>query len=392
MAQISERITGITGGQSDGWDVFYKARRMIDQGVPVLELSIGEHDIGTDISILEAMHNAALAGHTGYAPVPGIDPLRATIAKRISDRTGVPTGPENILITAGGQAGLFATHMALCETGDRALYCDPYYATYPGSIRAAGALPVTVKTLPENGFQPRVDDILAVSKGAKTLLINSPNNPTGAVYTEATMNGIADVCRDQDIWLISDEVYDTQIWQGEHISPRSLPGMLERTLVIGSMSKSHAMTGSRCGWIAGPENVIDHLTNLATHTTYGVAEFVQYAADFALMAGPELEEKIAAPYLRRRNIAQQLIAKQNVVRLLPAQGAMYILLDIRATGLSGESFADALLEQELIAVMPGESFGNCAAGHLRIAMTQEDSKFKDALGRLIDFAQKLSPK
>ncbi len=388
--QLSNRITGLTGGGSDGWDLFYKARRLKDSGQPIVELTIGDHDIGTEPVILSAMDASAQGGNTGYALVPGSDSLRATVATRIQTRTGVPTAAENILITPGGQSALFTAHSAICGEADRALYCDPYYATYPGTIRAVGAIPVPIQTSPEDDFQPNQADIESLANGAKSLLINSPNNPTGVVYSRKTMQGVARACINHDLWLVSDEVYDTQVWQGEHLSPRSLPGMLDRTLVVGSMSKSHAMTGSRCGWVAGPAEVIAHMINLATHTTYGVPGYIQDAAEFALKAGPELEEKVAAPFLRRRAIAASVIQAQNVVQMVPSGGAMYIMLDIRATGLSGEEFGFALLDKEQIAIMPGESFGKAAAGHIRVAMTVDDESFKVALTRIVNFAKELS--
>ncbi|TCL09634.1 arginine:pyruvate transaminase [Shimia isoporae] len=389
--QLSQRITHITGGGSDGWDVFYKARRMIADGEAVIELTIGEHDIRTDPIILGAMDDSARGGHTGYAMVPGTQDLREAVAERIQERTVVPTTYKNILITPGGQAGLFASHVATCNAGDRALYIDPYYATYPGTIRGVGAEPVVVRTHAEDAFQPRAEDIAAeAAKGAASLLINSPNNPTGTVYSAETLEGIAAVCREHDLWLISDEVYDTQVWEGEHISPRSLQDMSERTLVVGSMSKSHAMTGSRVGWVCGPEAAIEHLVNLATHTTYGVAGFIQDAAVFALDQGPDLEEKIAEPFRRRRQIAREILAEQNTVGLIPAQGAMYLMLDVRATGLSGEDFANSLLDTHKIATMPGESFGTAAHGHVRVAMTVDDERFAKALKTLVDHAQTLA--
>lgn len=384
--QLSKRITGLTGGGSDGWDIFNKAREMIAAGTEVIELTIGEHDIRTAAPILQEMHRAALGGHTGYAAVPGTADLRACVAHRVADRTGVPTAPENVLITPGGQAGLFAAHVATCDAGDTALYLDPYYATYPGTIRGAGAVPKAIRTRPEHRFQPQRADLAAAAPQARTLLINTPNNPTGVVYDRATLESIAAVCRDHDMWLISDEVYDTQVWQGQHLSPRTLPGMAERTLVIGSMSKSHAMTGSRCGWVIGPQDVIAHLATLAIHTTYGVPGYIQDASRYALELGTAFEAEVGAPFARRRAAAMARVAAQDVVRLVPAGGAMYLMLDIRATGLSGEAFAHDLLQTERIAVMPGESFGEAAAGHLRVAMTVADDVFDDALNRLLAHA------
>ncbi len=388
--KLSHRISNLTGGGSDGWGVFYRARAMKAAGTPVLELTIGEHDVLTDPAILDALHGAAKAGHTGYASVPGTPALRRAVAARIEARTGVPTGPENIIITAGGQAGLFAAHHAACDEGDRALYIDPYYATYPGTIRAVGAVPEVVAAPADRGFQPDLVALAKAAKGARSLLINSPNNPTGVIYSRATLEGIAKICQDEDMLLISDEVYDTQVWEGEHISPRALPGMADRTLVIGSMSKSHAMTGSRIGWICGPKEAIDTLITLSTHTTYGVPGYIQDAALFALEQGPALEEAVAAPFRRRRAISQDLLAGQNVVQAAPADGAMYTMLDIRATGLSGEAFAYKLLEDEHIAVMPGESFGQSAAGHIRVAMTIADDDYAKALSRLLAYVARMA--
>ena len=394
MPNFSDRIAGLTGGGDDGWGLFYRARAMVAAGEPVLELTIGEHDTRTSPAILDAMAASARGGHTGYAAVPGTAALRAAVAERLTQTSGVAHGPENVLITPGGQAALFAAHHAACDPGDVALMIDPYYATYPGTIRGAGAVPRAVATRPEDGFQPRETDLavaaLSAQGAARSLLINSPNNPTGAVYTAETMEGIARVVEDHDLWLISDEVYDTQVWQGRHVSPRSLPGMAERTLQVGSLSKSHAMTGSRCGWIVAPEDVTGHLIQLATNTNYGVAGFVQSAGLFALELGAAFEAEIAAPFRRRRDIVLDLVARQQAVRAIPAQGAMYAMLDIRATGMSGEAFGMALLKDHHIAVMPGESFGDAAAGHVRLALTVDDERLREAVAVLLDFAGKIA--
>ncbi len=182
----STRITSLTKGGSDGWEVFYRARQMIKSGTPVVELTIGEHDIRTHGDILKAMQISAEKGHTGYAAVPGTDALRNTIAKRIQKRTRVPTKKNNIVITPGGQSALFSAHLAILDPGDIALYCDPYYATYPGTIRGAGAKEKVVTCYPEDNFQPQLSELSLAANGATSLLINSPNNPTGVVYDQTT--------------------------------------------------------------------------------------------------------------------------------------------------------------------------------------------------------------
>ena len=388
--KLSSRITQITPGGADGWELYRKARLMKAGGQPVIQLTLGEPDIRTDPQILQALHDAAKGGHTGYPSIPGIPALRTKIADRIADRTGVPTTAANIQITAGGQAGLFMAHHAACDPGDVALYIDPYYPTYPGTIRTIGAIPRAVTARAEDGFQPRASAIAAASDGAKSLLINSPNNPTGAIYATETLQGIARACQDHDLWLISDEVYDTQVWQGNHLSPRALPEMAGRTLVIGSMSKSHAMTGSRLGWICGPQDAIAHLTDLTTNSNYGIPGYIQDAALFALNLGPAFEAQIAAPFQRRRAITQRILAGQNLISAAPMDGAMYVMLDIRPTRLTGEAFAERLLHEHLIAVMPGGSFGQATVGHIRVAMTVADDLYAAALTRILTFAQDLA--
>ncbi len=386
MPQASSRLRNLTPGGDDGWGVFYRARKMKAAGQPVLELTIGEHDTRTAPEILDEMARSAHAGATGYASVPGITPLREAVAKRLSASHGLSYDIDNILITPGGQSALFAAHNAACDDGDRALLIDPYYATYPGTIRAVGAVPVAVAAKSEDGFQPDLAALRAAAPGAASLLINTPNNPTGAVYSQDSLAGIAEIAEAEDFWVISDEVYDSQVWEGRHLPFAAVPGMFERTMTVGSLSKSHAMTGSRLGWVAGPKPVIADLINLATHTTYGVPGYIQEAGLFALMLGPGAEAEVGAPFLRRRALMLERLQGQNLLRAIPPQGAMYVMLDIRGTGLSGTEFAERLLAEELVAVMPGESFGRAAAGHVRVALTLPDDQFAEAIDRLLAFA------
>ena len=363
---------------------------MIAKGQDVLELTIGEHDIRTDPTILAAMHQSALGGHTGYASVPGTPELRRAVAARVQERTGVPTSHKNVLITPGGQAGLFVAILCATDPGDGVVHLDPYYATYSTSIRAASCVPMPIKTGPENDFQPSAADLNSRPEGARAFLMNSPNNPTGTVYSTETMKSIAEYVQRNELTLISDEVYDTQIWSGAHVSPRALPNMAERTIVIGSMSKSHAMTGSRIGWVIAPEEAIENMIDLATNTTYGVAGFVQDAALFALSQGEVFEAEIAAPFKRRREIALKILQGFPNIPMIAPRGGMYLMLDVRKTGLSGIEFANRLLDERSIAVMPGESFGDSAAGHIRVAMTIADDRFGDALRGLCEFAESLT--
>ena len=314
------------------------------------------------------------------------DTLREAIAARMADRTGIATGPENVFVSSGGQGALFAALMGALEPGQKAVIIDPYYATYPASVRATGGVLHILKANPDDGFQLDRDALMKATDGAQALLINSPNNPTGAIYSDATLRAIREACLSHDLWCLSDEVYDSQVHSGRHVSPRQLPDMAERSLVIGSLSKSHVMTGFRLGWLVGPAPFIGPLTDLTNATTYGAPGFVQDAAFAAITEGAHDETETAALYTRRRNCALDALQGVNTLRISPPDGAMYVMLDIRQTGLSGLDFANRLLDTHAIAVMPGESFGEAATGHIRVALTQPDDILADALDTIARFA------
>lgn len=386
--RTSLRSHGIVDAAGDGWGSLHRVRAMRGAGRPVTDLTIGEHDRRTDPAILAAMDASARGGNTGYVSVWGMPALREAVAARVARTTGAPTTPDEVLITPGGQAALFSALMTTCDPGDRAVMISPAYATYPGTIRAASAVPRVVEARPEDGFVPRAEALAAVAQDARALVLNTPNNPTGAVYSAATLLALAEAA--PDAWLICDEVYDTQVWEGAHVSPRALPGLAERTLVVGSMSKGHAMTGSRIGWLAGPAEAIVLAHDLATHTTYGVPGFIQDAALHALSMGEALERRVAEPFGLRRAVALGALAPHAGVSAHEPGGAMYLMADVRATGLTGEAFAAALLERHAVAVMPGESFGRPAAGHVRVALTADDAALAEAMTRLGEMASALA--
>ena len=388
--RIAERLRTMGGDDGGAWIPYFRAKQMIAAGQHVTELTIGDHDIKTSKDIMDAMHQSALTGKTGYTEITGVKRLRQAIAERIQNRTGVDTSEENLIITSGGQGALLTAHLATLNEGDRALYGEPYYPTYPNTIRAAGGLPVALPMRSEFGFQPDNESLDRLAKGARTILFNSPNNPTGAIYPRESLDRIAATAIEKDLWAISDEVYDTQVWEGEHISIRSMPGMRERTLVVGSMSKAFAMTGFRIGWLVGPEDLIKSVGELTTVVTFGVPEFIQDAALFALEQGKQLEQKIAAPFKERRQAALDVLQGRNAIAITPPSGSMYLMLDIRSTRMSGKEFANHLLDREQIAVMPGESFGASAAGHIRVALTAERNVLEDALARLANLVESLA--
>lgn len=386
MPTPSSRVSGITPSGKDGWEVHFDALTRHQAGEPIIMLSVGDHDFHTPAGTVDACVRELRAGHHHYTHLPGLPRLREAMAKVTTACTSVPTAPEQVLSTPGGQAALFAAALATTDPGDHAIIVAPYYATYPPTFRAAQVDISIVEARAEDGFQPDAAAIeAAVRPNTRSILINTPNNPTGAVYARATLEAIADVCRRHDLWLISDEVYWTIAGGREHLSPRALPGMAERTLVVNSMSKSHGMTGWRIGWLAGPQDFIDTVISLNLVSTYGLPDFVSRAAIDALENGHGVAD-IAARYAARRDVFLDAVRGMNGVTVRGSEGGMYVMLDVSALEPDCEAFAWALLEAEKVAVMPGGSFGDAAKGHIRISLCQPEDVLREAASRIARFA------
>ena len=366
-------------------------RKMFDlAGDDVISFGLGEPDFQPPSVAIEAFYQAMLDGRNKYTTTAGLPALRKKIAASWSAyQNGMDE--NNVCMTMSGTNALLNLFMTLINPGQNILLPEPYFPLYGPDATLVGGEAKYYPCLFEHEFIPQVSDLEEmVDEHTVAILYNFPSNPTGGTLDEQQRDDLLAFAEKHDLWIISDEVYDTMIWQGEHVSPRTLPGMAERTLVVGSMSKSHAMTGSRIGWIIGPEEAIEHLGNLSTHTTYGVAGFVQEAATFALSQGDAFETGISQPFRRRRDLVIDMLEGQNAVRAIPADGGMFVMLDVRATGLSGEDFADRLLTEHLVGVMPGESFGKAAAGHIRVALTVDDDRLAGAIGLLIELATELA--
>jgi len=385
MPELSSRVAGITPSGKDGWEVHFEAMTRRQAGEPIIMLSVGDHDFHTPAETVEACVREVRAGHHHYTQLPGMPRLRAAMAAASTACTGIDTAPDEILAAPGGQAALFAATIATIDPGDHAIMIAPYYATYPPTFRAAGADFTIVEAHAEAGFQPDPSEIdRAVRPNTRALLINTPNNPTGAVYTRETLEGIAEICRRRDLWLISDEVYWTITGGRQHLSPRALPGMAERTLVVNSMSKSHGMTGWRIGWLTAPRPVVDTLISLNLVSTYGLPDFVSRAAIEALENGYGVAA-IAERYATRRTVFLDAIHGMNGVTVRGSEGGMYVMLDVSAVEPDCEAFAWGLLRAENVAVMPGGSFGDAAKGHVRISLCQPEDVLREASARIRRF-------
>jgi arginine:pyruvate transaminase len=385
MSTPSKRLSGIIPSGKGGWEVHFEAWKRKEAGEPIIVLSVGDHDFDTPGETVEACVTALRAGHHHYTQLPGIPRLREAMARASTRCTGVETSAAEVLVTPGGQLALYAAVQGTLDRGDHAVVVAPYYATYPGTFRAAEADFTVVEAEAADGFQPRAEAIEAALKpNTRAILINTPNNPTGAIYSRESLEAIAELCVRRDLWLLSDEVYWT-LGGGHHISPRALPGMAERTLVINSMSKSHGMTGWRMGWLTGPESMIALLVSLNLVTTYGLTGFIQQAAAEALENDYGVQQ-IADTYNGRRKVFLDAIRGLNDITVRGSEGGMYVMLDVSAIERDDEKFAWAFLDAEKVGVMPGSSFGDAAAGHIRVSLCQPDGVLLEAATRLRRFA------
>ncbi len=386
MPSLSPRLQSLLPAGKNGWELHFNAVQRKEAGQDIIIMTAGDHDFPTPSPTVDGCIRALMDGHHHYTPLNGQPRLRQAMAALSSQTTGIATTDDQILATTGGQGALFAAIQATLDTGDHGLLIGPYYATYPATLRSAGAMVDVVAARPDNGFQPTAQDIdAALTPRTRVLLINSPNNPTGAVYTPQTLEMIADICRRHDLWLISDEVYWSMA-DGHHLSPRSLPGMADRTLVVNSLSKSHGMTGWRIGWLTGPAAVIQMLIGLNLVSTYGLPDFSSHAATLALENSIGITE-IATRYSHRRQVVRNRLHGHDRLHLRGSDGAIYMMVDISAITSDDEAFAWALLDQEHLAVMPGSSFGAEARSHIRLSLAQPDQILAEGIDRLIRFTQ-----
>lgn len=387
FAPISDRLAGLGAAK---WAVHAEGLRRASLGEPIIMLSIGEPDLPPPASVLDAAATAMRSGRTRYAHGQGEPQTLAAIANHLTQRSGVAVTPEQILYTAGTQNGLCTALLTLVQTGDEVLVPDPYYATYEGLVAASGAAFVPVATRPEDNFHATARAIeRAVTKRTKVLLLNTPSNPTGAVLTEKEIDEIGAVCERHDLWIICDEVYADMTFDVPFCSPFDRPHLRHRTLAVSSISKSHALPGFRAGWVASHPDVTPRLVLVAEAMLFGSQPFIEDALTVALNEKhPEVEQLRLAFRQRAETLITAFADSQAITARMP-EGGMFVMLDVRRTKLSGEEFAWQLLRQENVSVMPGESFGNGGAGHIRIALTVDSEILRDACTRIRKLAEKI---
>jgi arginine:pyruvate transaminase len=389
--RFAGRVEQIRGQGAGAWAVHFAALALRRSGRDVILLTVGDPDQAPPEAVIEATVQSLARHRTGYAPITGDPELRSAIARRVSQRSGQPCTADNVVAVAGAQAGVYSAIQCLAGPGDEVIVPEPVYATYEGVIAAAGARMVNVPLRPENGFHPDIDSLArAITPRTRVLWVNTPHNPTGAVMTQAEMEAVAMLCRRHDLSLLSDEVYEDLAYARPHVSAWSLPDMAERTIVVSSLSKSHAMPGFRLGWIIAPATMTENLFHLLVCMLYGGPPFIQDGALVALRQELPEVSAIHTAYRDRASFVSRHLAEAPRCRVTAPEGGMFVLLDVRATGLSARDFAHALLRQEGVAILPCDGFGPSAVGQLRVSLTAPEERLDAAATRIVRFARSLA--
>ncbi len=372
------------------WDVHGKAKQMIMQGQDVILLTIGDPDFNTPQPIIDTAVRSLQTGRTHYTPSLGELPLRQVIAARHAQAEQRPVSHENVAVVAGAQCGLYAATRCILQPGDEVILFSPVYTTYEPVIGATGATPVFVPLRSDRGFHFDPADLAAaITPHTRAIIINSPNNPTGAMINPDELEALADLSTRHDLWLIIDEVYSNFSYSQPHLRPATIPALADRTIVISSLSKSHAMTGWRLGWVIAPTKLIEHIGNLLSVMLFGQPPFIQDAALHALTLEHNEADAMRSAYRNRRDAVCAALSNAGKVGCLSPEGGMYVLVDVRRTGMSSYDFAHTLLEAEQVAILPGEAFGESLPGYLRLSLTVPEARLLEACRRIQRFGTSL---
>ncbi|MCB1387423.1 MAG: aminotransferase class I/II-fold pyridoxal phosphate-dependent enzyme [Nitratireductor sp.] len=392
MPRYARLVNRIANEGSAAWELLFRAWKDQKAGEDVIVLAIGDPEFNSPEPVIAAAKQALDDGLTHYSSIPGTMELREAIAARTMRVSGASAADysitaDNVVVTQGTQGALFTASLCLLEEGDEVLALEPMYLTYEATFALNGAKVVRVACPRETGFRPRPDLIeKAITPRTRAIVYSSPNNPTGAVFTRDELRAIADIAIRHDLWVIADEVYASQVYAGEHFSIAALPGMAERTVTCGSLSKSHAMTGWRVGWVTGPAQFINHAHHAGIAMHYGIPTFVQKAALTAINQCEAEAEAITETFRRRCNIVLDRLAATPGLAVIAPQGAMYVLVDVTGTGRSSAEFATELYDAEKVAALDAMPFGASADGCIRIACTLADEVLAEACNRIHRFA------
>ncbi len=381
MARIASRVSQLNG--EGALAVYSRAKELERQGRSIIHLELGEPDFHPAAPVVDALRGAVAAGRDRYCSTRGVPALREAIADYLKRTRRVDATAEQIIVAPGCKMALSLAMMALIEPGDEVLYPDPSFPIYPSFARGLGATAVPYGLEEKNKFQPDVEEIARkISPRTSVLIFNSPNNPTGTVFSEVVLEKIAGLATKHHLWVIADEIYARILFGGEYKSIWSLRGMAERTVIIDGFSKSFAMTGWRLGYAVAPVAVIDAMDLLVLNTFTCAAEFTQVAAMEALRDSTSAVEAMVAEYRQRRDLFVAGLNQVPGFRCQAPNGAFYAWVNIEDTGLSADELQKLLLEQAGVAGIAGVAFGPGGKNYLRFSLVSARNLLEEALERL----------
>jgi aspartate aminotransferase len=381
MRPIATRVSQLTG--EGALAVFSRAKELEREGRSIIHLELGEPDFHPAAPVVDALRDAVATGRDRYVSPRGIPTLRAAIASYLRRTRRLEVGSEEVLIAPGCKMALSLAMMALIEPGNDVLYPDPGFPIYPSFTRGLGATAIPFGLEEKNNFQPDLQEIAAkITPRTSVLIFNSPNNPTGTVFSRETLQQLADLARKHDLWVLADEIYARIVFTGEFLSIRALPGMAERTVIIDGFSKTFAMTGWRLGYAVAPTNVVDAMDLLVLNTFTCVAEFTQVAAIEALRDSSNAVDAMVAEYRKRRDLFVARLNRIPGFRCQIPDGSFYAWVNVEDTGLAAEEVARLLLEEGGVAGIAGATFGAAGKNYLRFSLVSARHSLEEALDRI----------
>jgi aspartate/methionine/tyrosine aminotransferase len=364
--------------------IFEEVTRREGAGEKIIHLEIGRPDFDTPAHIKEAAKRALDEGKVHYSSNYGIPELRQAIAEKLKQENDLSFDPSEIIVTVGTTESISMTMMALLSPGDEVLVPDPCWVTYFYAARMAGAIPISVLQREEDNFNPRIEDYRSrITPKTRMIIINTPNNPTGAVCQASVLEELAQLAREKDLFVLSDEIYEKIIYDGEHhVSIGSLPGMRKRTITVNGFSKIYSMTGWRLGYAAADKELISAMIRIHQYTTACATTFAQWGGITALR-GPQGEaERMVREFDRRRNLVYEALKEMPGIHVIKPRGAFYIFPNIKSFGKTSEEMARYLLEEAHIAVVPGTTLGECASDFIRISYANSYENLKLAMEKM----------
>jgi aspartate aminotransferase len=379
--QLARRMSRL--GTETAFEVLNKARALERQGKSIIHLEIGEPDFDTPANVIEAGVDALHKGWTHYGPSAGLPELRQTIADYVSRTRSVKVTPEEVVVVPGGKPIIFFTILALIDEGDEVIYPNPGFPIYESMIHYVGGRAIPIHLREERDFSLDVDELAAlITDRTKLIILNSPQNPTGGVMQRKDVEQVAKIIGDRNIMVLSDEIYSRLLFEGEHFSIMSVPGMQERTVLLDGFSKTYAMTGWRMGYGVMRPDLAAHITRLMTNSNSCTASFTQMAGIEALRGDQSSVDHMCAEFKRRRDMFVAGLNKIKGFSCRMPKGAFYVFPNITKTGWKSKPLADALLEQAGVAALSGTAFGDFGEGHLRFSVANSLENLQQALDRI----------